>query len=119
MEYGRLPNYVRMHRKRMNLTERDVAFLIGLAHGSPVSRYEHFHCRPSFQTLLRLIALFDCPAQELFAGEYQEAETVVLTNVRQLKHRYGHHGKTDPSTLHKVSSLSRRLNALSEAPEEQ
>src|SRR3989344_8606313 len=109
MTYDRLPNYVRRHRKRMSLTERDVAFLIGLSDGSSISRYEHFHSRPSLQTLLRLIALFDCPVQQLFAGEYQKAEEIVIRNTKRQRRRCDHQGKADPGTVHKINVLSRRL----------
>lgn len=90
-----LSNYVRMYRKRMHLTEREVAFLVGLADGSPISRYEHFHTRPSLQTLLRLLALFNCPAEELFAGEYEKAKEAVIHQANLLRLQYKHRGKTD------------------------
>ncbi len=96
----------------MHLTEKEVAFLMGLAHGSPISRYEHFHSHPSLQTLLRLIALFGCEIQELFAGEYQKAEELVLHNTKILRRRYEHQGKTDLATAHKIKVLSRRLDAI-------
>lgn len=85
MAYSSLPNYVRMYSKRMHLTEREVAHLIGLADGSTMSRYENFHRQPSLQNLLRLLVMFGCSAQELVTGEYEKAQEVVTKNAKTLR----------------------------------
>jgi transcriptional regulator with XRE-family HTH domain len=68
MATHKLENYLRMHRKRSGLTQRDVAFLLGCENGAQVSRYEKRKRVPPLQTALACEAVFGVPVSELFAG---------------------------------------------------
>lgn len=104
-----LPNYMLMHRRRMRLSQEDIAFLVGFADGTSISRYENFQRVPTFQILLRLLALFECDVRELFAGEYEQAVDLVADNACKLKCRLNEIGTTGPDTLYKIELLSSRL----------
>lgn len=83
----RLPNYLRMHRKRMGLSQQDVAFLLGCRSGAKVSRYERFQREPTLRTAIACEVLFHTPVRELFAGVYAEVERVVERRARGLARR--------------------------------
>jgi transcriptional regulator with XRE-family HTH domain len=63
-----LPNYIRAARKRANLSQRDLAFLMGYKTDSQVSRCERVAQTPTLRTALLFAFIFDVPLQELFAG---------------------------------------------------
>jgi transcriptional regulator with XRE-family HTH domain len=70
----KLPNYLRTHRKRLALSQKDIAFLLGVKSGAKVSHYERFTRLPSLKTALAFEFLFQIPVRELFEGLYQESE---------------------------------------------
>jgi transcriptional regulator with XRE-family HTH domain len=43
---AQLPNYLLSNRKRLSLSQKDVAFLLGNQDGAKVSRYERFAREP-------------------------------------------------------------------------
>lgn len=64
----KLTNYLRTHRKRAGLTQRELAFLLGVRARGPVSEMEQRHRVPVLRTALTLEVIFGVPASELFAG---------------------------------------------------
>lgn len=84
MSSPHLPNYLRAARKRLALSQDDVAFLLGAESGAKVSRYERFAREPGLRTALACEALFHTPVSELFAGLYQTAEQEVAARARLL-----------------------------------
>jgi transcriptional regulator with XRE-family HTH domain len=82
MVLRKLPHYLRHHRKRLGLLQSDVAFLLGVATGTKVSRYERYARTPTLKTALACEAIFGVPASELFAGIYEKAERCVLTHAK-------------------------------------
>ncbi len=82
-----LSNHVRKHRKRSALSQKDVAYLLGGASGSKVSRYERFARQPGFMTALAYEAIFQVSVSELFPGLYQTIETGVRARAKKLMER--------------------------------
>ena len=82
-----LPNYLRMHRKRMGLSQKDVAYLLGCRSGAKVSRYERFAREPTLRTAIACEAVFNTPIRKLFAGVYEEVERAVERRARVLARR--------------------------------
>jgi len=87
MASHKLPNYVRLYRKRLGFSQREVASLLGGRDVSKHSRYEHFSCRPVLRTALALAVILRIPVRELFSGEYQEVENAVRRQARRLQDR--------------------------------
>jgi transcriptional regulator with XRE-family HTH domain len=87
MASQKLPNYVRLYRKRFGLSQQEVAFLLGWRDGSQHSRYEHFSCTPGLRTALALAVIFRVSVCELFLGEYQKVESAVCRQAQRLKGR--------------------------------
>jgi DNA-binding XRE family transcriptional regulator len=67
----RLANYIRMHRKRAGLTQRELGLILGYGYESPVSRHERFRALPSLIVALSYEAVFHVPVSEIFAGVHE------------------------------------------------
>jgi transcriptional regulator with XRE-family HTH domain len=87
MQNDKLDNYLRTYRKKLGLTQREVAFLLGCHSGAKVSRYERSGRIPSVRTIFAYEAIFQKPARELFAGIYDRAERETLRKIRILVSR--------------------------------
>jgi len=81
---SKLPNYLRTFRKRVYLTQDEMAFLLGGESGTRVSRYEHFGREPAFETALAYVVIFAEAPDQLFAGTYRRIESRVLERAGQL-----------------------------------
>lgn len=79
-----LPNHLRAARKRLALSQTDVAFLLGAESGAKVCRYERFAREPSLRTALACEALFQTPVSELLPGLYQPIEREVAARAKVL-----------------------------------
>lgn len=87
MPPNKLDNYLRTHRKKLGLSQREVAFLLGCHSGAKVSRYERSARIPTLNVILAYEVIFRKPASELFAGLYDRAERQTLRNLRLLLSR--------------------------------
>jgi transcriptional regulator with XRE-family HTH domain len=87
MSSPRLPNYLRAHRKRLALSQDEVAFLLGTQSGAKVCRYERFVREPSLITAFAYEAIFQTPARELFGGLYQKIAQEVAARAKALSYR--------------------------------
>lgn len=79
-----LPNYLRTHRKRLGLSQDEVAYLLGATSGAKACRYERFTREPGFRTALACEAVFERPVRELFAGLYGQIEREVAGRAKEL-----------------------------------
>ena len=105
MPSPRLPNYLRANRKRLALSQDDVAFLLGTQSGAKVCRYERFVREPNLETALAYEAIFKRTASELFSGLYQRAEREVAARARTLVKKLDG-GKADGRTARKREILA-------------
>ena len=80
-------NYIRTHRKRIGLTQDDVAILLGCLNGTPVSRLERRSRKPNLRVAFACQVIFGIPAHELFPGIYQEVERLTIQRVDRLLKR--------------------------------
>lgn len=103
-----LPNYLRAHRKRTGLSQRDVARLLGGGTGSKVSGYERFRRTPTLRTALKLQVILDRPMPELFEGMCRESEQEIAARAKQLA------GNPTRIKLSPDSVRSRTLSKLAE-----
>jgi transcriptional regulator with XRE-family HTH domain len=87
MASSQLPNYLRSNRKRLALSQDEVAFLLGTKSGAKVSRYERFDREPGIETALALEVIYQRSASELFDGLYQKVERKVIERAKILAGR--------------------------------
>jgi transcriptional regulator with XRE-family HTH domain len=102
----RLPNYLRAHRKRLGLSQNEVAFLLGCRGGSKPSRYENFCRVPALRTALALAVILQVSVQELFSGEYQRVMKAVCRQAQRLEARLNT-DQPDRSTARKLALLNK------------
>lgn len=105
MAFPQLPNYLRANRKRLALSQDEVAFLLGTKSGAKVSRYEHFVRVPSLETALAYEVIFKRSASELFGGLYQKVEREVSARAKKLAERTKS-GKPNRQSVHKRQMLT-------------
>jgi len=82
-----LSNYLRSNRKRLALSQADVAFLLGSQSGAKVCRYERFVREPNLLTALALAVIFKKPLEELFTGMYRKVEREISARAKALSYR--------------------------------
>ncbi len=87
MAISKLSNYLRTYRKRIGLSQEEVAFLLGWKSAAHLSRYENFARIPSLRAALALEIIFQTATKELFAGEYQNVEAAVCRRAKLLANR--------------------------------
>lgn len=104
----KLDNYLRYHRKRIRLSQKEVAFLLGSSDDGKVSRHERFDRRPSVRAVLAYEVLFGVPTRDLFAGYFDKVERVTLGRVELLIGRLGQQPQSRV-TMQKIAVLRRLL----------
>src|SRR5664280_1971791 len=90
MSSSQLSNYLRTNRKRLSLSQEEVAFLLGFKgedKGIKVCRDEKFAREPSLQMALAYEAIYERPVRELFGGLYDEIEQGVAERAKILTYR--------------------------------
>ena len=92
-----LPNYIRRHRKRAGLSQKETAFLLGGESGTTVSRHEGWRRTPTLDTALAYALVFGVSVDELFAGEVGAIEAAIRERAELLLERVAH----EPMSPHK------------------
>lgn len=77
-------NHLRRYRKRGALTQGEIAFLLGAACGTKVSRHERANRPPNLSTALAYQAIFGVPVHELFPEDYRDALAAVKKRAADL-----------------------------------
>lgn len=76
-------NFLRLHRKRSQLTQSDIAFILDLADYSNISRWEQGVHKPSIDILLVYHLLFDIPIESLFERQRSEIAIKTLSKIQE------------------------------------
>jgi transcriptional regulator with XRE-family HTH domain len=100
-----LTNYLVSHRKRLALSQDEVAFLLGMHGGAKVCRYEKLDRVPSLETALAYEAIFERPIRELFAGLYEKVEQEVAERAKVLTYKK-HLQRPNPRSEHRRRVLT-------------
>ena len=104
-----LHNYLRMFRRSAGLTQKELAYLLGLHSPSPVSRYERSIREPSLHTLLAFELIFRAPAKRLYAGVYEDLHRRTLGRTKRLLARM-EKSRTDSRLARKRETLEAILS---------
>jgi len=87
MAIPKLSNYLRTYRKRIGLSQDEVAFLLGWKNAAHLSRYENFTRTPALRSALALEIILQTATKDLFAGEYQNVEAAICRRAKLLANR--------------------------------
>jgi transcriptional regulator with XRE-family HTH domain len=105
-----LSNYLRINRKRLTLSQEEVAFLLGvngMDKGVKVSRDENNARVPSLEVALAYEAIYGKPVRELFAGIYEQVEQQVAQRAKVLS--YSKPGQSKPKRQQVIANLFSKL----------
>lgn len=111
-----LQTYLRTYRKRSNLSQDEIAYLVALLFGTTVSRHERSRRIPSLTDAFAYEALFGIPASKLFPGEYEKARARLEIRAHRLLKRLKQGDKNSPVQKQKIAFLEefiRRVPAKS------
>jgi transcriptional regulator with XRE-family HTH domain len=81
---SRLPNYLISNRKRLALSQKDVAYLLGAETESQVSRYENFLRLPGLERSLACEIIFQRAVCDLFVGVYERVDVEIRARAAKL-----------------------------------
>jgi DNA-binding XRE family transcriptional regulator len=107
-----LPHYVRRHRLRTALTQREMATLLGCQSSSTVCQYEGRKREPDLRTALAYQVVFGLPVEALFTGIHREVEQDVKCRANRLSKQFA---KDAPTLSHKRQAL-RSILAIDSVP---
>jgi len=107
----RFNHYLRMYRKRSQLTQSDIAFIMGLPEYTNISHWEKGRRTPNTEMILLYHLLFDVPVETLFNGQKDIlSESVVerieslITNLNQME--------SSPKIARRIAFLESTLKRL-------
>jgi DNA-binding XRE family transcriptional regulator len=115
----RVSNYLRTHRKRIGLTQRELAKVLGFYDESPVSRHERFESTPPLSIAIGYEIIFRVPVSEIFAGLRDRVESDIENRLTELQGVLGKRsakGRGATAVARKLMWLSERWNAGDESP---
>ena len=79
-----MPHYVRRHRLRAALTQKEMAHLLGCQSPATVCQYEARKREPDLRTAFAYQVVFGLPVDVLFPGIYREVEQEVISRASRL-----------------------------------
>lgn len=97
---GSLSNYIRTHRKRAGLSQRELGNILGYTKVT-VFRHEHVVALPPLLTALRYEVLFSVPVSTLFAGMREAIQGEIEERLAELE-----------KDLHRGTALEARKQTL-------
>lgn len=84
-----LASYLRTYRKRSGLTQRELARILGYAHGGPVSQHEQSGNAPSLFTALAYQVIFRVPLSDIFPELCKMIEETIETRLAEFEKTLG------------------------------
>ncbi len=106
----RLPNYVRIHRRRVGLSQRELGQILGYQDEVPISKHERFHATPPLVTALGYEIVFRVPVSEIFAGLKDQVEEDIEQRLVELEISWEQHSARD----RRAAMIARKLEWLCE-----
>lgn len=105
-----LVNYVRTHRRKTGLTQRDLAKLLGYDAYGVIARHERFDALPSLVKALSYEVLFQTQISEIFTGLSEIVEVEVEARLTEFESHLGKQSARGPQ----AAAIARKLEWLSE-----
>ncbi len=112
---NRLVNYVRAHRKRAGLSQRELALILGYGDESVISRHELFRTVPPFLIALGFEVTFQTSVSELFPGLRETIENAIEANLAEFENAL--RKQKDTAKGSHLAVISRKLEWLAERRE--
>jgi len=84
MQNNKISTYMRAHRKRWGLTQRELAHLLGIKSATQVSRYERLLRKPHLRIALACQIIFGEFPHAMYPKLYTKVEESVMQRAYQL-----------------------------------
>jgi DNA-binding XRE family transcriptional regulator len=78
-------NYIRAHRRRCGLSQKELGILVGYGHGSAIGRHERSKVAPPLVVALAYEVIFEISVAQLFTGFHVAVTQSVARNLQELK----------------------------------
>src|ERR1017187_1885927 len=88
-------NYLKMHRKRAGLSQRELGLLLGYRDQGQVSRHERAHTVPPLVTALGYEVIFRMPISVLFPGIRESVSTEIEVRLAAMETDLGQRSARD------------------------
>ncbi len=111
----RQPHCLQRYRKRNDLTQEEMAFLLGCNTPAQVSQYERLRRQPSGETMLRCQAIFGEPVDKLFPVLSDKVELETKKQARELRDKIGQ-GLGSASVKRKLDFLNDIIGRRGDEP---
>jgi len=99
--------YLRTLRREWEVTQDEVAFLMGKGDRNRVSDIERGKARPNVREILAYALIFGFPSRDIFPAFYDELEEAVMRNAYELDQQF--EGKSSLKALRKRKLLNEML----------
>ena len=76
-------NFLRIVRKRSQLTQIDIASILKISDWSNVSRWEQGQRTPNVEVLLLYHLLFDIPIESLFDRQKLQLKNIIIPRIKE------------------------------------
>ncbi len=113
MTIEQIANYLRSHRRKSGLSQRELAHIVGYITQAPVSEHERSVAIPALLIALSYEIVFRVPISELFPALYRTVETNVeeqLTSIEMELQESSAKGRRAAYVARKLEWLWERRN---------
>jgi transcriptional regulator with XRE-family HTH domain len=113
MTHSHPASYLRSHRKRSGLSQKEVARLLGYKHEGEISRHERLLSTPPFHVALAYEALYRVPVAQIFPGIYESRKQEVegcLEKLAEALHQCTAKGREGAMIARKLEWMWERVN---------
>jgi len=110
MAFEQAGNYLRSHRRRSGLSQRELAQIAGFDTAFPVSRHERSATLPALMIALSYEIIFRAPIHELFPGLYRSVEARIEKRLAEMETELGQ----STAEGRKAAFIARKLEWLNE-----
>lgn len=107
---AQFPNYIRAHRRRTGLSQRELAQVLGYPNEYSIARHEQFLVMPPLEIAIGYERIFNVPVSELFAGLSEEMTGRIEAGLARLEEGLGQRSAMDRNAL----ATARKLAWLAE-----
>lgn len=111
-ESSGIPNLVRVRRRRLGLSQQELAYLLGHERHTQISRLESGDRTPDFVEGLMIELLLGMPGGAIFVQARNTARLVVANRLRRLKSRLLTSSPPLQRVSYKTAQLDRVLGSL-------
>lgn len=113
----RLANYIRIHRRRSGLSQRELEQILGYKNEGSVSQHELFQVMPPLRIAISYEIIFRSPVAELFGGLHDALARDIEDKLAALERELGQRsasGRDANATARKLMWLTARKHAAQE-----